>query len=174
MRAWLVIVAALLGSACTHKDKGQSIATQAPAAEVLTVMEGSKLAQKVKKLGAPLVLVNVWATWCAPCVEEFPMLVQVGRRYQKRGLKLVFISSDFPEAKDQALAFLKKQGAPFPSYLKTGSDQAFIDSFDKDWSGALPASFIFDADGELRYFWQGKVSEKVITAAVEELLGEKS
>jgi thiol-disulfide isomerase/thioredoxin len=104
------------------------------------------------------VLVNVWATWCGPCREEFPGLVRIARKYQGRGLKVMLVSADFDTDMAAVKRFLAEQGVDFPSYIKAEKDQEFIDSLDKRWSGALPATFIYDGAGNLQDFWEGKAS----------------
>ena len=56
-------------------------------------------------------LVNVWATWCGPCVIEFPELVAINRMYRNREFEMVTISADFPDNKAKVLSSLKKQQA---------------------------------------------------------------
>ncbi len=101
-------------------------------------------------MGRPLV-VNMWATWCEPCRTEFPDLVRVHRDLGPRGLDIVAISMDTPSAlESHVVPFLKDQGATFPCYIKSpGDDDTFINSVSPDWSGALPATFIYDAQGKL-------------------------
>jgi thiol-disulfide isomerase/thioredoxin len=104
----------------------------------------------VRKPGARMVLVNIWATWCLPCREEMPALLRLRRTYADRGLRLVLVSGDFSSEAGQAAAFLHDLGVDFPTYIKDGSDMAFIDAFDPKWSGALPATFIYDGAGRLQ------------------------
>jgi thiol-disulfide isomerase/thioredoxin len=97
------------------------------------------------------VLVNVWATWCLPCRKEFPDLVRLARDYAKTGLKVIFVSGDFAGERSQVEEFLAANGVTGDTYLKTGKDEEFIDAFDPAWSGALPATFIYDGTGSLRH-----------------------
>jgi peroxiredoxin len=99
-------------------------------------------------------LVNVWATWCAPCVEEFPSLVSLSRQFDRRDFELVSISLDVPKDTAKAQAFLQKQGAGLTKgsqasvtkegratnhYLYTGVNQdALVAALDTDWPGPLP------------------------------------
>ncbi len=130
----------------------------------------AQVLEAVRAPGARAVLVNVWATWCQPCVEEFPDLVRLHRAYQDRGLRLVLVSADFEEQREPVIAFLKRQGVSFPSYLKDQKDEAFIDGLDPRWSGALPASFVFDDRGAVVQFWEGKQSYAALEAKVAPLL----
>jgi thiol-disulfide isomerase/thioredoxin len=133
---------------------------------------GGVLAE-VKKPGAAAVLVNVWATWCAPCREEFPDLLHVARDLAPRGLRLVLVSVDFPGDELVARNFLTSQGVDFPTFLRTGKDETFVQELEEQWSGAIPATFLYDASGKLVRFWEGKASYPVIKKRAQEALALK-
>lgn len=97
--------------------------------------------------GEKAVLVNVWATWCIPCVEEFPYIVQVRDEF-KDELEVVFISADFPEALDRVHEFLGNNSVYWQTYLKNDRDEPFIDAVWTDWTGALPATIVYKKNGE--------------------------
>lgn len=105
--------------------------------------------------GKKVVLVNVWATWCVPCVEEFPEIVKLQRAYSAE-LQVIFVSADFPDSRDRALKFLKKQNVDWTTYFKTGKDQPFIEAVSKDWTGALPFTKILAKDGSVVGSWEQK------------------
>ncbi|HKK45893.1 MAG TPA: TlpA disulfide reductase family protein [Balneolaceae bacterium] len=105
--------------------------------------------------GKKAVLINVWATWCVPCVEEFPEIVKLQRAYPDQ-LQVIFISADFPDSRSRALKFLKEHDVDWTTYFKTGKDQPFIEAISKDWSGALPFSRIIDKKGTVVESWEQK------------------
>ena len=121
-----------------------------------------QIVAEIRKPGASAVLVNVWATWCAPCREEFPDLLHVARDLAPKGLRLVLVSVDFPGAEAEATSFLTSEGVDFPTFIRTGRDEAFVDGLDPRWSGAIPATFLYDANGKLVRFWEGKASYPVM------------
>ena len=100
--------------------------------------------------GHPLV-VNVWATWCDPCREEFPEIVRLHREMGPRGVEVAAISLDPASAlKTDVVPFLAANAASFRLFIKTaGGDEEFINTVDPGWSGALPATFVYDRDGRL-------------------------
>ena len=103
-------------------------------------------------------LINVWATWCVPCVEEFPELVTLNRMYRDRGFELVSISTDDSAARPKALRFLEKQQSSSPNYLFTGDDKyKLIESIDPKWQGALPYSLLVEPGGKVVYAHQGAI-----------------
>ena len=116
---------------------------------------------EAKASGAPLVIVNVWATWCDPCREELPDLLRVYRAHRAEGLRLVMISADDAEARAQAGETLASAAAragigrdlDVTSYLKEDDDMRLIDGLDPRWSGALPATFLFDGAGRRVHSW---------------------
>jgi thiol-disulfide isomerase/thioredoxin len=118
-----------------------------------------------------VVLVDFWATWCDPCRAEMPHLVALESRYRARGLKLVTISCDEPEQEAGALAFLKKQGAPQPGYIKRArDDDQFINAIDARWSGQLPALFLYDRQGRQAKAFFGETDMAALEAALRKLL----
>jgi thiol-disulfide isomerase/thioredoxin len=122
---------------------------------------GGVLAE-VRKPGAAAVLVNVWASWCSPCREEFPDLLHVARELAPEGLRIILVSVDFPGAESETQKFLTSQGVDFPTFVRTGKDEAFVNDLESQWSGAIPATFLYDGNGKLVRFWEGKASYPVI------------
>ncbi len=118
-----------------------------------------------------VVLVDFWATWCAPCLEELPQLVRIEAKYRARGLRLIPISCDEPEDEAKALNFLRKAGVSFPGYLKrVADDEKFILSVDPKWSGALPALFLYDRAGRLVRSFVGEADLGAVEKAIQKLL----
>ncbi|MCA9608080.1 MAG: TlpA family protein disulfide reductase [Myxococcales bacterium] len=117
-------------------------------------------------------LVNVWSTWCEPCVEEMPGLIGTARSYEDRGLGLVLIATDAPASREEAEAFLITQGAPRPSWFKVGPDDPFIRALHPDWSGGLPATLLLDDQRRVAHFWEEPVSADTLREPIESLLGD--
>ena len=91
-----------------------------------------------------VVLLNFWATWCPPCVEELPSLNRLQRRYEGNDLEIV--SVDFRESPAQMAAFLAETPVDFPVLLDTDGRVSL------DWRVfSFPSSFIIDRQGQIRY-----------------------
>ena len=135
--------------------------------------EAGAILAEVKRPGAAAVLVNVWATWCAPCREEFPDLLHVARDLAPKGLRLVLVSVDFPGSEAETQNFLTSQGVDFPTFVRAGKDEAFVDALERRWTGAIPATFVYDGGGKLVRFWEGRVSYPVIKKRALEALETK-
>jgi len=143
----------------------------APKPEVQMV-NSAALKKAVAAQKGKVVLVNLWATWCGPCVEEFPDLVKLDEKYRSKGLVVLGGSMDEPRDGDKVVEFVTKQKAGFPVYLRKGGDvDSFVDALDKNWTGAVPTTLLFDRNGKRA----GKAliggrSYEAFAAAVEPLL----
>lgn len=103
-------------------------------------------------------LINLWATWCGPCVAEFPDLVTINHMYRDRGLEFVSISADDAAHHPQALQFLQRQQASGTNYVYTGDDKyKMIEAVDPKWDGALPYTILVEPDGKIVYSHQGAI-----------------
>jgi len=149
----LLLAALLAGTlgACSTSQQ-----TAAPPWSVTTEAGWIDLAGLEQRIAAErgrVVVVNFWATWCEPCREEFPDLVEFDRRYRSRGLTFLSVSLDDPDQRDtQVKQFLAEQKPSFAVFLKTAGDpDQFINGVDPAWSGVLPATFIYDRSGRRRH-----------------------
>ncbi len=117
-------------------------------------------------------LVNFWATWCEPCREEFPDLVRINEDYKARGLDFIVVSLDDVEELNKGVPqFLRSMRATMPAYLLNVTDQeAAMNAVDKDWSGALPATFLFDGKNQIVFKRMKRVNEAELRAAIEKTL----
>ena len=103
-------------------------------------------------------LVNVWATWCAPCVIEYPELIRLHRMYQNRAFEFVSVSADKPEKRDAVLKFLQSNNSAIRNYIYN-SDNSYklIESIDPQWSGPIPYTLLIEPGGKIIYKNQGIV-----------------
>ncbi|MDQ8179578.1 redoxin domain-containing protein [Pelagicoccus sp. SDUM812005] len=131
-------------------------------------------------------MINLWATWCAPCVEEFPDLVSIQRQLGLRPFELITISLDEPKNEKRVQAFLERKYAGTPpklkriavsegrksnNYLYTGSGQdELAAAIDPDWPGPLPHTVIVDPKGNIIYRHNGVIDrEEAISVLIENL-----
>lgn len=103
-------------------------------------------------------LINVWATWCGPCVREYPEFIALQRMYGARDFEFVSLSADNANQKEKAAAFLQEKHSAVPNYLFSGEDKyALIDAIDKNWNGALPYTILVEPGGKIVWSHQGDV-----------------
>ncbi len=105
-----------------------------------------------------VLFLNVWATWCVPCKEEFPDLVKLADKYQSKGVDFIGVSADYADEIDTKIVpFLEQQKVNFPVYVQDFENvDALINSLNPAWGGAIPATFIYDAGGSQKAFMPGK------------------
>jgi thiol-disulfide isomerase/thioredoxin len=111
--------------------------------------------QRLHAMKGRLVVVDVWATWCVPCVERFPHMVSLYQRYKIRGVEFVSMSVDDREDKaavERARQFLIRQKATFRNYLM---DENIMQSFEKLRVQGIPDVMMYDRAGRLRYDLNG-------------------
>jgi peroxiredoxin len=106
--------------------------------------------------GDKLRLINVWATWCGPCIIEFPEFVEMQRMYGARDFEVVSVSMDRPGMQEKVLKFLEENQAAFTNYLSVESDRdAFIEALNPNWYGNLPLTLLLAPGGEVIYAHDG-------------------
>lgn len=114
--------------------------------------------------GQPLLL-NFWATWCAPCVEEMPMLAELQRDHAQNGLQVVGIAVDEPE---RAQAFAGELGLDYPLLYGLG-EAMLVGRQYGNASGMLPYTVLVDADGLVRWTHLGALDRAVLEERIAEL-----
>jgi thiol-disulfide isomerase/thioredoxin len=162
------------GSSASAGDSAPGRAAGVADSAPVLAATGQEILRRVREPGAKAVLVNVWATWCVPCMEEFPHLVRLRRAYADRGLRVILVSGDFASELPRVREFLATQGVDFVSYIKSGDDVEFIDALSPRWSGALPATFIYDGGGALRQMWESRASYERFERGVLEVLNSRA
>jgi peroxiredoxin len=104
-------------------------------------------------------LVNFWATWCAPCEAEFPDLLNTWRMYRKRPFELVTISVNYPDEEKAVRAFLQKYHASSRNYLPASMDpHALVKELDPSWEGGVPYSVVIAPGGKVISRTSGQVN----------------
>ena len=142
------------------------------------------IASLVRNNTPQLRLINVWATWCGPCVQEFPNLVSLTRQLQNRNFEMITVSIDKPEDRPKALGFLEKQHAAVPNrvkrvvekegrttdnYIFDGKVEALQQTLDAEWPGPVPYTLIVAPGGRIVY---RKVGSFDLAEVRAKLLGE--
>lgn len=150
MRAGLLVVVALVPLAaggCGEDDPGQ-----VPGVE-LRDATAADLDRAVQGRAGKVVLVDFWATWCPPCRERFPHLVELHERLAKEGLACISVSLDEPDQRDAALKFLRRRKATLTNLLWTDRTPAGVRTLETTYryGGGIPHMVLFGRDGRLAW-----------------------
>lgn len=128
-----------------------SAADEPLSATGIQVIDTKQLLELLSRHRGTPVLVNYWATWCPPCLEEMPDLIEFYRKRIPEGARFLSVSADHPDDIASRLEpYLRKVNLPFPVYVVGGEPpDRFIAAVDPQWQGSLPATFIHDATGAI-------------------------
>ena len=153
----------------------------------LARIDAAGVAQLARNDSHRLRLVNVWATWCAPCVAEFPELVALARRLGNRDYEMVTISMDDPKREPEVKKFLENQHVATPGRLKRllaaegrgplnflytdASTDALVKALDPEWPGPLPHTLVIAPGGKVVYRHNGRVDPEELKNKVLKHLG---
>lgn len=157
----------------TRKPRSRRVAVKT--ATPVRVITAHELAPLLKPSNGRPLLVNYWATWCDPCREEFPDLVKIDHDYRTKGLHTIAISlDDLAELKTEVPKFLRLMKVRMPVYLLNVADpEPSIKMVDPTWGGALPATFLYDAKGEIVYRKFGRFDTAELRNAINKVISDK-
>jgi len=132
-------------------------------------------------------LFNVWATWCGPCVKEFPELVATSRKFGLRDFEFISISMDDPKELPAVKAFLEKRNAIVPDKLKPSlkaegrkgnayvfseaSSDALIEALDPEWPGPIPHTLVVAPGGEVIFRHNGEIDGDELRGKILDTMG---
>lgn len=94
-------------------------------------------------------IINFWATWCKPCVEELPYFIELSKKYANQPVRILLISLDFPaQLQSRLVPFVEEREIkPLVAVLLDGKYNDWIDRVSPEWSGAIPATLIYKGSG---------------------------
>jgi thiol-disulfide isomerase/thioredoxin len=117
-------------------------------------------------------IINFWATFCKPCMEEIPHFQKLGKKYERNGVKLLLVSldmkDDFP---GKVKAFIKNKKITTPAaWLDETNADYFCPRIDKAWSGAIPATLFINNRSSYRKFTEEPLSEEQLEKEIRIIL----
>jgi len=164
-----LLLASFVAPAQKRKYGGAKPAVPTP---VVAAIDTNGLKSLVPKPRERPLLVNFWATFCDPCRAEFPDLVKIDKDYRPQSLDFVTVSlDDVSDIKTEVPKFLVEMQATMPAYLLDVNDpEPAIKLMDPRWSGALPATFLYNEKGEEVFKHYGRVDPAELRTAIEKLV----
>lgn len=119
------------------------------AQDLITFKTYDELNTYIKENNSKPLVVNFWATWCAPCVKELPYFEKLNQENQN--VKVILVSLDFEkQVESKLIPFLKKKKIVSTSiYLADKDYNSWLPKIDKNWSGSIPATVIFNQDKKI-------------------------
>ena len=135
---------------------------------VLKDLEGRE--QRLADYRGKIVVLNFWATWCAPCVKEMPLLVAAQQQYRPGGVQVIGASADDDTTKDQIPGFVQKLKINFPVWV--GATTEHMQAF--GLGAALPGTAFLDRDGKVVGRIIGVLEKDELEKRIEWLLGDRS
>jgi thiol-disulfide isomerase/thioredoxin len=129
-------------------------ALQAQEAKTVKIIKLPELQKILSYEGDKILVLNFWATWCAPCVKELPYLEQIHQNYKDKNVEVVLVSLDFAADVEKAKKLLAKKNIQIPAtFLLDETDyDAWIDRIEPSWQGAIPATLVLNNAKKERVF----------------------
>ncbi len=161
----LLLTIAVLFIACSPESR------EAVSPEI-RLINLEQLDQTIENRYGKTLMLNVWATWCVPCREEFPDMIELAHQLDSQSFELIALSADFPDEIDTKVEpFIETfDKIPFKIFVQNNIKQdSLINFLDPEWNGALPATFFYDENGILQSKILGKANLPTFRSHVDSL-----
>jgi thiol-disulfide isomerase/thioredoxin len=144
--------------------------TGAPAASIPTV-DAAGVRKLLDARRGKVIVLNLWATWCAPCLREIPDLVRLEAELAPRGVALIGVSMDEPDDGARVAEFRAKYFPAFPTWLRSERElDAIASVVDPAWNEVLPTTYLLGRDGKVARRVQGAKTHEEFRALIEAVL----
>lgn len=117
-------------------------------------------------------VINFWATWCAPCVEELPLFDRLNAAYADKKVKVILVSTDFRRNVETGVKpFVREKNIRSEVvFMDERNPDTYINTVDSSWSGALPATLVWSKKRGVSRFLEKKLTYEELEAAVKSAL----
>jgi len=166
-----VLSFALIGCGASGEPEAEPKPYRPPPISVATMDDIRTMLEEAR---GSVVVMNLWATWCPPCVVETPELSRFFRDFGEDRIVFLSVSADEPGEREQLVRrFVNSYEIPFPVYVVGPQKQDAINlTLGIDWDGLYPGTFLFGPDGALLRTWAGDVQYEELAAESASLLGD--
>lgn len=130
----------------------------------LPAVDGSE--HSIAEWNHKVIVLNFWASWCAPCRREVPLLIKLQKQYETRGLQVVGVAIDNPDA---IRDFANKLGINYPVLYGVEAAMDVAASYG-DQQGTLPFTVVIDRKGRMRHVFRKEIKRPEIEPVIRELL----
>ncbi len=140
-------------------------------AQHIPIVHLRDLEQRFANGGDTTFVVNLWATWCGPCVKELPYFEALNASYADKKGKVLLVTLDFTEQLDTKVIPFVKQKALRSEVLMLdeANPNDWIPKVSPEWSGAIPATLFVNHSLGIRHFYEGSFAEGELEAKLKEL-----
>lgn len=137
-------------------------------AQEIKVIDFDALESKWINNNDTLYVVNYWATWCKPCIEELPGFYQLDQEYKDKNFKMILVSLDFPNAVEKSvIPFVKREGIECEVVLLNDDPNVWINKVNVNWNGAIPVTQFFYKGKSL--FYKEQLTYEELKEVIEKL-----
>lgn len=155
----VLFVAFILLVSCKQENKTQEVSSNLEKENIsiekpdLEVYNFNELEKFLNLKDDKTYVVNFWATWCAPCIKELPHFEEIKEVYKSKNVEVLLVSLDFPKQYDKKLLpfIVKNKLKSKVVALNDPDSNAWIPKVSEEWSGAIPATLIYNKDKRVFY-----------------------
>ena len=166
----LVVFVSFFSCKKSSETKTNQQSTEQNQVSGISVLNYNQLEPLINKSGDKTYVVNFWATWCKPCVDELPYFEKVNKEFKDKNVEVLLVSLDFSnQIQEQLVPFIKNnQLTSEVVVLDDPKQNIWIDAIDPSWSGAIPATIIYNKNK--RAFYEQSFDEQTLLAELDKFL----
>lgn len=157
MKRWMICLLLAIPGAVFAQQQGK-------------VVKLDDLQDLIKHGGNQINVINFWATWCAPCVEEMPLFEELSTTHPEVHVTLVSMDLDLDPNPEKVNKYIERHKIHSPVWMLDAPDaNSWINKIDKEWTGALPATLIINSKTGRRKFIEGQLSQDQLEKMIEDI-----